>query len=88
MSCKQSHEYKSPACAHIWGNAHHAPTALRHMHDVVAVEKVTISGCLGVKRMITARVVAVGREKTFLHGNMRVVLLVGSYSDGIAAGPI
>jgi hypothetical protein len=58
------------------------------MHDVVAVEKVTISGCLGVKRMITARVVAVGREKTFLHGNMRVVLLVGSYSDGIAAGPI
>jgi hypothetical protein len=37
--------------------------------------------------MTTTRAVAVGRGKTFLHGNMRVVLLVGRYSDGIAAGP-
>lgn len=63
MSCKQSRECKSPACARIWGNAHHAPTALRHMHDVVAVEKVTFSGCLGVYSMTTARAVAMGRGK-------------------------
>lgn len=33
------------------------------MHDIVAVEKVTFSGCLGVYSMTTARAVAVGRGK-------------------------
>ena len=57
--------------------ARHAPAALRHMHDVEAVGKSDVqsrrAGCEG--------------NPSFLHGDMRVILLVGRDSDGIASGP-